>query len=65
VFSVDVTTPLNSVVHNELSYEVAVVVPEPQLVDDPLIGCIPAPDRADNNCIGLHTVSRLNVVLGK
>jgi len=34
VFSVDISTPLNTVEHNELSYEVAVVVPEPQLVDD-------------------------------
>jgi hypothetical protein len=34
---------------------VAVVVPEPHLVDDFLIVCIPAPDHADNKCIGLHT----------
>ena len=65
VLSVDVTTPLNSVKHNELSYEVEVVVPEPQLMDDSLIGCVTAPDRADNKCIGLRTVPRLNVVLGK
>jgi hypothetical protein len=65
MFNVDVTTQLNSVEHIELSYEVAVVVHKPQLVNDSLIGCVPAPDRADNKCIGLHTVPRLNVVLGK
>jgi len=64
VVGVDVMTPLNSVEHSKLFYEVVVIVPEPQLVDDSLIGCVPAPDQADNKCIWLDSVPCLNVVLG-